>query len=135
MWRIVLPQAARFIIPPLGNEFNSMMKNSSLVFFIGVTELFGDAEIHYSTTFKPVEYFLAVAFWYLVLTSVWSVIQAQIERKLAASERGDELTLQGACLRGLGARGRLGEGRAVSGGRQRHVRRRRAQELRPPRGS
>jgi polar amino acid transport system permease protein len=94
MRRIVLPQATRFIIPPLGNEFNSMMKNSSLVFFIGVTELFGDAEIRYSTTFKPVEYFLAVAFWYLVLTTVWSLIQAQIERKLAASERGDELSFR-----------------------------------------
>jgi len=94
MRRVVLPQATRFIIPPLGNEFNSMMKNSSLVFFIGVTELFGDAEIRYSTTFKPVEYFLAVAFWYLVLTSVWSVIQAQIERKLAVSERGDELSFR-----------------------------------------
>src|SRR5438128_6035745 len=94
MRRIVLPQATRFIVPPLGNEFNNMMKTSSLVFFIGVTELFGDAEIRYSTTFKPVEYFLAVAFWYLVLTSVWSVIQAQIERKLAVSERGDELSFR-----------------------------------------
>jgi polar amino acid transport system permease protein len=94
MRRIVLPQATRFIVPPLGNEFNNMMKTSSLVFFIGVTELFGDAEIRYSTTFKPVEYFLAVAFWYLVLTSVWSLIQAQIERKLAASERGDELSFR-----------------------------------------
>lgn len=94
MRRIVLPQATRFIIPPLGNEFNSMMKNSSLIFFIGVTELFGDAEIRYSTTFKPVEYFLAVAFWYLVLTTIWSLIQAQIERKLAASERGDELSFR-----------------------------------------
>jgi len=94
MRRIVLPQATRFIIPPLGNEFNNMMKTSSLVFFIGVTELFGDAEIRYSTTFKPVEYFLAVAFWYLVLTTVWTLIQAQIERKLAVSERGDELTFR-----------------------------------------
>jgi polar amino acid transport system permease protein len=94
MRRIVLPQATRFIVPPLGNEFNNMMKTTSLVFFIGVTELFGDAEIRYSTTFKPVEYFLAVAFWYLVLTSVWSLIQAQIERKLAASERGDELSFR-----------------------------------------
>ncbi|MGE5692082.1 MAG: amino acid ABC transporter permease [Pseudomonadota bacterium] len=94
MRRIVLPQATRFIVPPLGNEFNNMMKTSSLIFFIGVTELFGDAEIRYSTTFKPVEYFLAVAFWYLVLTSVWSVIQAQIERRLAVSERGDEFTFR-----------------------------------------
>jgi polar amino acid transport system permease protein len=92
MRRIVLPQATRFIVPPLGNEFNNMMKTSSLVFFIGVTELFGDAEIGYSTTFKPVEYFLAVAFWYLVLTTVWSLIQAQIERRLTASERGDEFS-------------------------------------------
>ena len=92
MRRIVLPQAARVIVPPLGNEFNNMMKTTSLIFFIGVTELFGDAEIRYSTSFKPVEYFLAAAFWYLVLTTAWSLVQAQIERKLGASERGDELS-------------------------------------------
>jgi polar amino acid transport system permease protein len=94
MRRIVLPQAARVIVPPLGNEFNNMLKTSSLLFFIGVYELFGDADVHYSTTFKPVEYFLAVAFWYLVLTTVWSLIQARIERRLSASERGDELTFR-----------------------------------------
>ena len=92
MRRIILPQAARVIVPPLGNEFNNMMKTTSLIFFIGVTELFGDAEIRYSTSFKPVEYFLAAAFWYLVLTTAWSLVQAQIERKLGASERGDELS-------------------------------------------
>ena len=65
MRRIVLPQAARVIVPPLGNEFNNMLKTTSLLAFIGLTELFQDAEIHYSQTFKPVEYFTAVAFWYL----------------------------------------------------------------------
>ena len=94
MRRIILPQAARVIIPPLGNEFNNMLKTTSLVFTIGVYEMFSDAEIHYSNTFQPVEYFLAVAFWYLVLTSVWTIIQAAIERKLAASERGDTLTFR-----------------------------------------
>jgi polar amino acid transport system permease protein len=94
MRRIVLPQAARVIVPPLGNEFNNMLKTTSLLAFIGVTELFQDAEIHYSQTFKPVEYFAAVAFWYLVLTSIWSVIQAWIERRLAASERADELSFR-----------------------------------------
>jgi polar amino acid transport system permease protein len=79
------------IVPPLGNEFNSMLKTSSLLAFIGVYELFQDADVHYSNTFKPVEYFLAVAWWYLLLTSAWAVIQALIERKLAASERADEL--------------------------------------------
>src|ERR1700758_2806490 len=84
MRRIILPQAARVIVPPLGNEFNNMMKNTSLVFTIGVYELFADAEIRYSVTFKPVEFFGSVAIWYLVLTGIWSVIQAQIEKKLAA---------------------------------------------------
>jgi polar amino acid transport system permease protein len=94
MRRIVLPQAARVIVPPLGNEFNNMLKTTSLLAFIGLTELFQDAEIHYSQTFKPVEYFTAVAFWYLVLTTIWSLIQAQIERKLGASDRGDEIPIR-----------------------------------------
>jgi polar amino acid transport system permease protein len=94
MRRIVLPQASRVIVPPLGNEFNTMMKTTSLLAFIGVYEIFMDADVHYSNTFQPVEYFLAVAFWYLVLTSAWAIVQAQIERKLAVSERGDELSFR-----------------------------------------
>ncbi len=90
MRRIILPQAARVIVPPLGNEFNNMLKTTSLVFTIGVYEMFSDAEIHYSNTFLP-EFFIAVAFWYLVLTGVWTVIQAAIERRLGASDRGDRL--------------------------------------------
>jgi len=93
MRRIVLPQAARVIVPPLGNEFNNMLKTTSLVFTIGVYEMFADAEIGYSNTFQPVEYFMGVAFWYLVLTTIWGFIQAGIERRLGASERGDELSL------------------------------------------
>src|SRR5207248_8343159 len=64
MRRIVLPQAARVIVPPLGNEFNNMMKTTSLVYTIGAYELFADAEQGYSQTFHP-EFFVAVAFWYL----------------------------------------------------------------------
>ncbi len=90
MRRIVLPQAARVIVPPLGNEFNNMMKTTSLLFFIGVYEIFGDADIYYSNSFKPAEAFAAVAFWYLVLTGIWSLIQAQIERKLAVSDRDEQ---------------------------------------------
>ena len=90
MRRIVLPQAARVIVPPLGNEFNGMIKNTSLLAFIGVYELFLDAEQGYSVTFKPVEYFIAVAFWYLVLTTIWTLIQVQIERKLGASDRAED---------------------------------------------
>lgn len=94
MRRIVLPQAARVIVPPLGNEFNNMLKTTSLLAFIGVYELFQDADVHYSTTFKPVEYFAAVAFWYLVLTTLWSFVQTWIERRLAVGERPDEQSLR-----------------------------------------
>jgi polar amino acid transport system permease protein len=93
MRRIVLPQAARVIVPPLGNEFNNMMKTSSLVYIIGVYELFSDAEQVFSHT-SNVAPFIAVAFWYLILTSIWSVFQAHIERKLAVSEHGDEFSLR-----------------------------------------
>jgi polar amino acid transport system permease protein len=100
MRRIVLPQAARVIVPPLGNEFNNMLKTTSLLFFIGVVELWGNAEIGYSQTFKPVEYFGAVALWYLLLTTIWTVIQSWIERRLAVSERDETALTLGERLRG-----------------------------------
>jgi polar amino acid transport system permease protein len=80
------------IVPPLGNEFNNMMKNTSLLYVIGVYELLADADANYSIALKT-EFFLAVAFWYLMLTTVWTFIQAWIERKLAESERGDALRM------------------------------------------
>jgi polar amino acid transport system permease protein len=93
MRRIILPQAARVIVPPLGNEFNNMMKTTSLAYTIGVYELFADAQQGYSRTFHP-EFYVGVAFWYLVLTTVWTFVQAAIERRLAASERGERTTFQ-----------------------------------------
>jgi polar amino acid transport system permease protein len=105
MRRIVLPQAARVIVPPLGNEFNNMLKTTSLLFFIGVVELWGNAEIGYSQTFKPVEYFAAVALWYLLLTTIWTFIQAHIERRLAVSDRDEGMPTFGERLRGATFRG------------------------------
>ena len=90
MRRIVLPQAARVIVPPLGNQFNYMLKGTSLLAFIGVYELFRDAQLLYARNFQPVEVFIAVAFWYLLLTTLWSLVQVQIERRLGASELGEE---------------------------------------------
>ncbi len=86
MRRIVAPQAARVIIPTVGNQFNYMLKATSLLSFIGVYEMFQDAQVGYAATFRPVEYFMGVAFWYLVLTSLWAILQAKIEKKLGASE-------------------------------------------------
>jgi polar amino acid transport system permease protein len=87
MRRIVLPQAARVIVPPLGNEFNNMLKTTSLLVVISVPELyvtFSFKNASGSTVFHPFELFLAAAVWYLLLTSIWAIIQAQIERRLGA---------------------------------------------------
>jgi polar amino acid transport system permease protein len=89
MRRIILPQAARVIIPPLGNQFNYMLKTTSLLAFIGVYEMFRDAQVHYSVHFQPVEVFFAVALWYLLLTTLWAFVQVRLERKFGASERAE----------------------------------------------
>lgn len=86
MRRIVLPQAARVIVPPLGNEFNNMLKTTSLLVAIGVPELyvtFSRMNSSGPTVFHPFELFIAAAIWYLVLTSAWGLVQVRIERRLA----------------------------------------------------
>lgn len=109
MRRIVLPQAARIIVPPLGNEFNNMLKTTSLLSFIGVRELFQDADIRYSATFKPTEFFAGVAVLYLLLTTIWTLVQIQIERKLGASDRDED---EGWMARIFGISGGSQSGRA-----------------------
>jgi polar amino acid transport system permease protein len=91
MRRIILPQAARVVVPPLGNQFNGMLKSTSMLAFIGVYEIFLDTQNGYSRTFKPAEYFLAVAVWYLLLTTIWGIIQAVIERRLSNDVRSAPL--------------------------------------------
>ena len=90
MRRIVLPQAARVIVPGLGNEFNNMLKTSSLLTFIGVYELFQNAQVTLSKTFQPVEVYLAVALWYLLLTTLWSLVQVRIERRLGRADIAED---------------------------------------------
>jgi polar amino acid transport system permease protein len=112
MRRIVLPQAARVIVPPLGNEFNNMLKTTSLLVIISVPELyvtFSRKNASGPTVFHPFELFIAAAIWYLLLTTVWGLIQAQIERRLA---RGTNAAVNAApgmrerLFGGIGAGGR-----------------------------
>src|SRR5205085_12537240 len=80
MRRIVLPQAMRVIIPPTGNEVISMLKTSSLVSAIAVTELLYSAQQIYAVNYRTMPLLLTVAIWYLILTSVLSIGQFYIER-------------------------------------------------------
>ena len=81
MRRIILPQAARFVIPPLGNEFNAMLKNTTLVSVIGVPELLLTTETLTSATFRVFELYSVVALYYLTLTTLWGIVQARIEAR------------------------------------------------------
>ncbi len=81
MWRTVLPQAMRVIIPPTGNELISMLKTTSLVTAIPLTiDLYGRAHDISSVNFRPVPLLLVAATWYLAITSVLMVGQYYLER-------------------------------------------------------
>ncbi|HEU5198205.1 MAG TPA: amino acid ABC transporter permease [Ktedonobacterales bacterium] len=87
MRRIVLPQAFRVIIPPLGNEFNSMMKNTSLAAVISLLELFGTAEAIAAALFANLELYFVACVWYLVMTTIWGQVQKLLERRFSASKQ------------------------------------------------
>jgi polar amino acid transport system permease protein len=80
MRRIVLPQAMRVIIPPTGNETISMLKTTSLVSVIAVTELLYSAQIIYARTYEIIQLLIVASIWYLVVTTVLSFGQYYVER-------------------------------------------------------
>lgn len=89
--RIVLPQALRVIIPPTGNETISMLKTTSLVSVISLPELLYAAQIIYSRTYEVIPLLIAASLWYLALTTVLTIGQGFLERRLGrgdASRRG-----------------------------------------------
>ena len=78
---IVLPQAFKRIIPPLGNEFIAMLKDSSLVSVIGFEELTRRGQLIIARTYPSFEIWLAVAIIYLVMTLTISRFVAYLERR------------------------------------------------------
>ncbi|MGG0670664.1 amino acid ABC transporter permease [Lederbergia citrisecunda] len=82
MRRIIFPQALRSAIPPLGNQFIITLKDSSLVYVIGVTELFGLANREAAASFLPFETFLVVGMYYLVLVLIFTGLLKLYENRL-----------------------------------------------------
>ncbi|MGD6819183.1 amino acid ABC transporter permease [Metabacillus sp. 84] len=87
MRRIVLPQAFRRALPPLGNQFIIGLKDSSLAAFISMNELFNVATTLGSNNFDEMTYLLIVAVYYLILVAILTFIVNRIEKKLAVSDR------------------------------------------------
>lgn len=79
MWHVILPQATRTIIPPMGNQFNGMLKTTSLASVISMEELMRSAQMLAQIEFRVLEVYCVAAIWYLVLVTIWSAIQVRIE--------------------------------------------------------
>ena len=79
--RIVFPQAMRVIIPPVGNEVISMVKNTSLVSVIALAELLYTAQLIYARNYETIPLLIVASLWYLAVVSVLSVGQHVLERK------------------------------------------------------
>src|SRR5512133_1852557 len=80
MRRIVLPQAMRVIVPPTGNETISMLKTTSLVSVIAVTELTYSAQLIYSVNYRTIQLLIVASIWYLIVTTLLTMGQFYIER-------------------------------------------------------
>ena len=81
--RIVLPQAMRVVIPPLGNEFIGMVKATSLASVIQYPELLHNAENIYYANSRVIELLIVAGLWYLLVVSVLTPLQMLLERRFA----------------------------------------------------
>jgi polar amino acid transport system permease protein len=88
---IVMPQALRTILPPLGNDFVAMVKDSSLVSVLGVADITQMGKVYASGSFRFFETYSIVAYIYLILTVGLSLMLRALERRLrrAESRRGN----------------------------------------------
>jgi polar amino acid transport system permease protein len=85
--RVVLPQAFRIVIPPIGNDFIAMMKDSSLVYLMGVWELTFRAQKIGRQNFRTMETFIIAAGFYWLLTVIFQFLQGKLEDYMARGER------------------------------------------------
>jgi polar amino acid transport system permease protein len=111
MRKVVLPQAFRVIIPPTGNEFIAMMKDTALVSFLGVTaasaEIFRRSQLVGKADFKNLEAYVAVALIYWGLTVVFTFFQARLEARIG---RGYDRAHVARAMRAQAGQGQPGVG-------------------------
>jgi polar amino acid transport system permease protein len=84
---IVLPQALRIILLPIGNQFNILLKNTTLVSVIGVSEMLLVTQTINSATFRTFELYSVVGIYFLMLTSLWTLFMGWAERRMTIGRR------------------------------------------------
>ncbi|MET7573207.1 amino acid ABC transporter permease [Streptomyces sp. NPDC005492] len=103
-WRVfrvvVIPQALRVMVPPLGNSFNGLLKTTTLVSVISVEELLRRTQFAVQVNFRVLEGLTAAALYYLALTTLWGFVQKWLETRVG---RGHEP--RQSAKRGRGAAG------------------------------
>lgn len=82
MFRIVLPQAFRIALPTLFNSFINIVKDTSLVFSIGVKEMMAVAQLEGASSYRYLESYLSVLLVYWLITSILGLIQRKMDKKL-----------------------------------------------------
>ncbi|QFG46306.1 amino acid ABC transporter permease [Lapidilactobacillus dextrinicus] len=78
---IVLPQAIKIVVPPLGNQFVNLVKNSSVLAFLAGFDLMYQGNLIASTTFKTTDTYLAVGLLYLIMTMPLSYLMRYLEKR------------------------------------------------------
>lgn len=86
MRRIIVPQTYRRLLPPMGNEFITLLKDVALVSVITMVDLLRSAQLLNQTYFRPFELYATVAILYLILTSIFTVAVGYLEKKLTLPE-------------------------------------------------
>lgn len=84
---VILPQAVKNILPALGNEFITIIKDSSLLSAIGVMELWNGAATVSTTTYLPLTPLLFAAFYYLIMTSILTVALKAFEKHMGQGDK------------------------------------------------
>ena len=83
---IVMPQALRVILPPLGNSVNGLLKTTSIASVISMEELLRRSQELVQERFEVLEIFAVASLYYLALTTAWSLVQARIERRFGRAD-------------------------------------------------
>lgn len=87
MWYIILPQAFRRILPPLGNEFIILLKDTALASTVTMQELMRTGQIHVARTGQPFPIYIMVALIYLAMTLPLSLVVRNLERRMGAGDK------------------------------------------------
>jgi polar amino acid transport system permease protein len=83
--KVVIPQAVRDVIPPIGNNMIALLKDSALVSVIGVSELTLSAQLAIGRTYRPFEFYVLAAVIYYIINLGMEAVQRRIERRIAAA--------------------------------------------------